>query len=256
MSSSASTIFHRDWKRDGSIFKVHDRDDVDHMAPWKRYLFYTTPLMVLLSLLTYWAYFTLRIICVISAQRAQHETYPMAWIFIAVELSVAIPTFLHLFMVMFILNPRKRPKLRLMGDDVPAVDVFITCCKEETELILDTTRAACEIDYPADRFRVVILDDGRDNDLQEEAEKLSQVYPNLHYLAREKLPGVPHHFKAGNLNYGFREVAKMDGGPAHFAAALDADMIPERHWLRAIMPHMLSDERMALACPPQVCVPK
>jgi cellulose synthase/poly-beta-1,6-N-acetylglucosamine synthase-like glycosyltransferase len=29
-------------------------------------------------------------------------------------------------------------------------------------------------------------------------------------------------------------------------------MIPERHWLRAIMPHMLNDEKMALACPPQL----
>jgi hypothetical protein len=29
-------------------------------------------------------------------------------------------------------------------------------------------------------------------------------------------------------------------------------MIPEQDWLRAVMPHMLIDDKMALACPPQV----
>jgi hypothetical protein len=250
---SSETLFSRDWYKDGSIIKLHDRDDVDHMPTWKRYLFNMTPFMVLLSLGSYWTYFVFRIYCVISAQKAQKQAYPMAWIFIAIELSVAIPTFLHLFMTMFILNPRRRPKLRLTGDDVPSVDVFITCCKEETDLVLDTTRAACEVDYPRDRFRVVVLDDGRDADLMDECEMMRQsAYPNLYYMCREKIPGKPHHFKAGNLNYGFDEVAKLPGGAAPFAAALDADMIPEKHWLRAIMPHMLIDERMALACPPQV----
>jgi cellulose synthase/poly-beta-1,6-N-acetylglucosamine synthase-like glycosyltransferase len=163
---------------------------------------------------------------------------------------------MHSFMIVFIINPRKRPKLRLCGDDVPDVDVFITCCREETDLVLDTTRAACDIDYPMNRFRVIVLDDGRDQDLQDAVEEMQQTtYPNVHYRAREKTPGKPHHFKAGNLNYGFEEVAKMPGGAAAFAAALDADMIPERHWLRALLPHMLFDERMALACPPQVCHP-
>jgi cellulose synthase/poly-beta-1,6-N-acetylglucosamine synthase-like glycosyltransferase len=223
------------------------------MPKWKRYVFNITPILILLSLASYWTYFVYRIICVLASQRASKMFFPMAWAFIAVELSVAIPTFLHLFMTLFILNPRKRPKLRLTGDDVPDVDVFITCCREETDLVLDTVRAACEVDYPMDRFRVVVLDDGRDNDLADECEGLRQgAYPNLYYMAREKIPGKPHHFKAGNLNYGFDEVAKLPGGAAPFAAALDADMIPEKHWLRAIMPHMLIDERMALACPPQV----
>jgi hypothetical protein len=63
---------------------------------------------------------------------------------------------------------------------------------------------------------------------------------------------VPHHFKAGNLNYGLEVVHDMPGGAAEFMAALDADMIPEQHWLRAIMPHMILDPKMGLACPPQL----
>jgi hypothetical protein len=252
-NSSSSTIFSRDWKRDGSIIKVHNRDDVDHMASWKRYLFKLTPIFILASMVTYIGYLILRIYCVQSAQKAQKEAYPLAWIFIGIELCVILPTFMHLFMTLFMFfKPRNRQKLRLCGDDVPAVDVFVTCCKEEVDLIADTVRAACTVDYPIDRFRVILLDDGADPALQEEIESMQETYPNVYYRSREKIPGKPHHFKAGNLNYGFEEVTRLPGGAAQFAAALDADMIPEREWLRALLPHMLVDERTALACPPQL----
>jgi len=251
---SSREIFSRDWVREGLIIQTAKRDDTAHMSRWKRWMFNTTPFWVLLSISTYWAYFTLRIYCTIQAQRRDRKTtFLMAYIFMTVELLIAIPTMLHLFMTLFILKPRKRPQLRLIGDDVPAVDVFITCCKEDTDLVLDTVRAACDIDYPVDRFRVVVLDDGRDTELQEECKRLRDTTaPNLFYKAREKIPGKPHHFKAGNLNYGFDEVKYLPGGAAQFAAALDADMIPEKNWLRALMPHMLVDRRMALACPPQL----
>ena len=53
-----------------------------------------------------------------------------------------------------------RTKPALMGDDVPNVDVLITCCREDIDVIMDTTRAACALDYPRDRFRVFVCDDG------------------------------------------------------------------------------------------------
>ncbi|KAF2671962.1 nucleotide-diphospho-sugar transferase [Microthyrium microscopicum] len=223
------------------------------MPRWKRWIFNTSPIWIFFSMSGYWIYFAARMYCTVNAQRLDHKIYWLSWIFVIVELTVAIPTMLHLFMTMFIFKPRQRPQLRLTGNDVPAVDVFVTCCKEDTDLVLDTVRGACDIDYPMDRFRVIVLDDGRDTDLEDECEKLREtMWPNLYYRSREKIPGKPHHFKAGNLNYGFEEVRHMPGGAAQFAAALDADMIPERHWLRALMPHMLVEERMALACPPQL----
>ena len=148
---------------------------------------------------------------------------------------------------------RSRPKLRLTGKNVPTVDVFITCCKEDVDVVLDTTRAACAIDWPQDRFRVVVLDDGKDAELEKSIKNLSQEHPNLYYHARIKIKGVPHHFKAGNLTGGTDFVTKLDGGEGEFIAALDADMIPEPDWLRAIIAHMVNDSEMALACPPQVC---
>jgi len=125
---------------------------------------------------------------------------------------------------------RKRPKLRLRGLEVPTVDVFITCCKEDIDVILDTTRAACTVNYPADCFRVIVLDDGKDGELEKAVNDLSLQYPNLYYYARAKIPGVPHHFKAGNLRGGTDFITKLEGGAGEFIAALDADMIPEPHW--------------------------
>jgi len=47
--------------------------------------------------------------------------------------------------------------------------------------------------------------------------------------------------------------AILPGGPANFIGALDADMIPMRDWLRALLPHMLQDPKCSMVCPPQVC---
>lgn len=154
---------------------------------------------------------------------------------------------------MLSIRGRSRPKIRIRGDDVPTVDVFVTCCKEDVDIVLDTTRAAAAIDYPKDRFRVVVLDDGKDAELEKAIEDLSQEYPNVYYHARIKIKGVPHHFKAGNLTGGTEFVTKLPGGEGEYIAALDADMIPERDWLRAIIAHFIKDDKMSLVCPPQVC---
>ncbi|KAF1990738.1 glycosyltransferase family 2 protein [Aulographum hederae CBS 113979] len=247
-----SAYFDRDWVKEGSIAKLHSRDDHEHMPNWKRYLYYSVPFLAVATLGTYWLYFTLRILFVMSAQRLNKSTFPMAWVFIGIEISVAIPTFLQLFWSIFVLKKRKREKLRLVGNDVPTVDVFITCCGEETDLVIDTVLATCDLDYPVDRFRIIVLDDARSEELQNAIIRVQESHHNLYYRAREKFPGVPHHFKAGNLNFGLDEVHNMPGGASQFVAALDADMIPEQHWLRAIMPHLLNDSKLAMACPPQL----
>ncbi len=45
---------------------------------------------------------------------------------------------------MLSIRGRRRPKLRLRGNEVPTVDIFGTCCKEDVDVVLDTTRAAVQ----------------------------------------------------------------------------------------------------------------
>ena len=128
----------------------------------------------------------------------------------------------------------------------------MTCCKEDVDVVIDTTRAACAVDYPQDRFRVVVCDDGADLDLREAVEALTLEYPNLYYHARIKEKGKPHHFKAGNLIAATEMVELLPGGGGEYIAALDADMIAEADWLRCIIAHLIDNPRLALACPPQL----
>ncbi|RVX65886.1 hypothetical protein B0A52_10250 [Exophiala mesophila] len=236
-----------------SIQRLAAHDDIELLSPAKRLLYRLCPILVALTIAAYWIYFVLRVKFTRQAEEAANETYWMAWAFICVELFVSIPMLLHRLWGWHVVGLRKRPRLRLVGDNVPSVDVIITCCGEDDDLVLDTAKAACNIDYPRERFRVIICDDGKSKALQEMTEKTAlNQFDNLYYRSRPKYPGVPHHFKAGNLNDALEETARLPGGAANFLAALDADMIPMRDWLRALIPHMLQDPKCSMACPPQL----
>jgi hypothetical protein len=183
------------------------------------------PFFTILNIVMHFVYLTLRVACIIFAQNLSGEIYIQAWVFIAIELGVTIPPMMHQIWTMLALKKRGRPQLRIIGDNVPTVDCFITCCGEDDEVVMDTVRAACDIDYPWDKFRVIILDDGKSEGLEKMSAALALTYPNLYYIARPKYPGVPHHFKAGNLNYGLEQVHLMPGGAYQYMAALDADMV-------------------------------
>lgn len=153
--------------------------------------------------------------------------------------------FLHCFPYKY---ERQRP-IRVIGNNVPAVDVFITCCGEDIEVIKDTVRATCALDYPTEKFRVFVLDDGASTTLECTIFSMQRNNANLYYTARKK-PKVPD-FKAGNLNHGILH-SQTGGNPAEFVAGLDADVIADPSWLRATIPHLLRDPNLGMIGPPQV----
>lgn len=139
---------------------------------------------------------------------------------------------------------RHRPRLQLSGDNVPAVDILVTSCNEAIEVIQDTLLAALAIDYPQSMYRVIVADDGSSSEL----EAWVNQRPNLHYTSRTIKSG----FKAGNLNHAVEQTESLPGGPSDFIAALDADMIVEKRWLRSIVAHIVLDDNLGLVCPSQV----
>lgn len=225
----------------GTVAQIHHRDDADIWKGWRRWVYRLTPYLTVLNMALYILYLTFRIVCIVAAQKKFSTTFAAAWLFVAVEVATAIPSLLHNSWTVMSIHKRRRPKLRWMGDDAPTVDVFITACKEDNSVVMDTVRGACDLDYPCKRFRVIVLDDGNVESLAKEVEALTATYPNLMYIARPKYPGVPHHFKAGNLNYGLDASLSFPGGAGEFMAALDADMVncrPRAIWRR------LSDDAM------------
>ena len=150
-----------------------------------------------------------------------------------------------------------RPDYRLRGETAPLVDIMITCCGEPLNVIVNTVLAAAAQDYPARKFRVFVLDDGRDAELRHAIDKVQLRHhqatsPSIIYLSRSIKPDEQSHFKSGNLRFGIEESQRLGSG-SELLAGLDADMIPEPDWLRRMVPHLLLDDKVAIACGPQVC---
>lgn len=165
-------------------------------------------------------------------------------------LTCEVPTVLLYFTHALVPKRPRRPQLSLQGDDVPGVDVMITACGEDHDLIMNVVRAACETNWPNDRLHVILLDDGKSEELRKSMQRLQETYPWAHYTSR-KAPEVPD-YKAGNLNHGLEYSAGLSIDPFPFVAGLDVDMIVQPHWLRAMMPHLLKDPGLGMACPRQV----
>ncbi|PWY79176.1 glycosyl transferase [Aspergillus heteromorphus CBS 117.55] len=141
-------------------------------------------------------------------------------------------------------QPRQR--LRLQGtQDLPRVDVLVPCCGEPVEVIVDTVRAACTMEYPRSRLRVRVLDDGASAALEAAVAALRPQWPHLFYHTRGKQSGKVF-AKAGNLNYALSTLQAQDEVQPDFCAVFDADSIPMPDFLRATLPHLLRNPQTAL----------
>ncbi|KAH7024381.1 nucleotide-diphospho-sugar transferase [Microdochium trichocladiopsis] len=250
-ASSKHVFSHRYTFQDYSIEHLSHYDDIDIVKPWHRWLILVQPLVIAVVFITYSAYFGYRIWCNYQYRLFKGGLAEASWIFICMEGICLVPYFFWMVVLLISLGDRKRPKLRLRGDAVPTVDVLFTACGEVVPMMMNTIRAACNIDYPRDRYRIIVCDDAADPVFRDAVQVLTAEYPHLYYQARTKAAGMPHHFKAGNLQSGIDYAVDLPGGPAEFLATLDADMIPDPEWLRALLPHLLRDPELALISPPQ-----
>ncbi|KAF2218143.1 nucleotide-diphospho-sugar transferase [Elsinoe ampelina] len=174
--------------------------------------------------------------------------------FSVVELLVLAPDCMKTIvdaLVVLLCRPRRR--LLALGADLPGVDLVIACCGEDVDIILDTVRAALDLDYPSDRLRVTVTDDGDSAELRRAISNLQQdaLGPALSYTARIKTPDNRN--KASNLNHAMSFADNLPGDHFPFFANLDADVIPEKTFLRSSMAHFLLDSNLALTNPPPSC---
>lgn len=148
-------------------------------------------------------------------------------------------------------RPIERRPLPLPADRgaLPLVDVFIPTYSEPLGVVTPTVCGAVEIDYPKDRFRVYVLDDGfprsrtahsssQRQALVERAEQLKLLCERhgAIYLTRES----NEHAKSGNLN------AAMQRTSGELIAILDADHVPTQDFLRATVGFFIQDSNTAL----------
>jgi len=144
--------------------------------------------------------------------------------------------------VFFSLKPITRKPVYVKPEELPTVDVFIPTYNEPPEIPEITVLGAVNMDYPASRFNVYLLDDGgteeklndpdpkRREFFRKRAQRLrdfvdtlrSLGYFNVHYMTRKNNKNA----KAGNIN----EALKKTHG--ELILILDADHIPSKDFLK------------------------
>ncbi len=129
--------------------------------------------------------------------------------------------------------PLDRPVIEPKGDPEtwPTVDIYIPTYNESLEIVRNTVFAAMDLDYPVDRYRIFILDDGKRPAFRAFAKEAG-----CGYLTRDN----NLHAKAGNLNAAMK---KTDG---ELIAIFDCDHVPTRAFLQLTVGWFQTDPRLAL----------
>ncbi len=117
----------------------------------------------------------------------------------------------------------------------PTVDVLIPTYNEDLALVRHTVYAAMGLDWPADKLRIHILDDGKREEFRAFAERTG-----VNYITRAD----NRHAKAGNLNHA---LTLING---ELVAIFDSDHLPVRSFLQITCGWFLRDPKLALVQTP------
>jgi cellulose synthase (UDP-forming) len=117
----------------------------------------------------------------------------------------------------------------------PVVDVYVPTYNESLDVVGPTVLAAMAMDYPADRFKVFILDDGRRPEFARFAREAG-----CGYIVRDN----NNHAKAGNLN----NALTVTNG--ELIAIFDCDHVPTRAFLQMTVGHFLHDPKLSMVQTP------
>lgn len=145
--------------------------------------------------------------------------------------------------VMLLLNylqtvwPLKREIVPLPDDmsKWPTVDIYIPSYNEPLEVVRDTVLAAQCIDYPKDKLKIYLLDDGKRNEFAVFAADVG-----VGYITRND----NKHAKAGNLNHA------MTLTHGELICVFDCDHVATRVFLQATVGGFLNDPMLALVQTP------
>jgi cellulose synthase (UDP-forming) len=165
-----------------------------------------------------------------------------------------LPAFLLLFGEMFLLFHSfgfarsmikslrySLPPITFSSPSEPFVAVLIPTYSEPLELVERTLRAGLEMDYG--NKKIFWLDDTDDPEKVARSRKLAEEL-GVQYVRR-----ADRHFqKAGALNHA---LTQTDAGLSKYFVVFDADMAPEKNYLRITVPYLEMDDKLALVQTPQ-----
>jgi cellulose synthase (UDP-forming) len=154
--------------------------------------------------------------------------------FIVLLLFAETYAFVTLFLgYMQTLWPLRRTPVPL-PDDVdlwPAIDLLIPTYNEPLSVVKFTALAAMNIDWPADKLNIYVLDDGRREEFRKFCEEAG-----VGYMTRDD----NEHAKAGNINHALARLS------APYVAIFDCDHVPTRSFLQVTLGWFLRDNKLGM----------
>lgn len=153
---------------------------------------------------------------------------------VAAEIYAFLVLLLGFFQVLWPLN-RKPVPLPRDSSQWPTVDIYVPTYNEPMKVVRPTVLAALEMDWPADKLNVYVLDDGRRDEFREFCEEVGATH-----ITRPD----SKHAKAGNIN---RCLQRTNGD---FIAIFDCDHVPTRSFLQVALGAFVADPKLALVQTP------
>lgn len=168
------------------------------------------------------------------------------------EIYALIIHFLGIFVNIWPIQHESVSLLDYDDDQLPNVDVFVPTYNESEELVKITVTAATQMDYPKDKYKVYLLDDGsslaKRNNPKTSAAAWKRHYElrrmaeeaGAQYITRERNV----HAKAGNINHALKYTT------SELVSILDCDHVPTRDFLKKTVGWFLKDPKLFLVQTP------
>ncbi|AJY44699.1 UDP-forming cellulose synthase catalytic subunit [Martelella endophytica] len=147
-----------------------------------------------------------------------------------------------------------RPRWGKLEGELPYVDVYVPSYNEDATLLSNTLAAAKAMDYPPEKLKVYLLDDGgteqkRNSKNLVEASLAQTRHRELRQLAAELGVGYitrarNEHAKAGNMNHALQHTT------GDLIVVFDADHAPTNDFLQETVGYFLEDPRLFLVQTP------
>lgn len=129
----------------------------------------------------------------------------------------------------------KHTSIKNKCNTFPSIDVFLPCCGEPIEILMNTWKYVSLLDWP--NMNIYVLDDSGSKEIK----NISKEF-GFNYISRIDRPYLK---KAGNLRNAFKKTN------SDFILILDADFCPRPDFLKEVMNYFQEDEKIAIVQTPQ-----
>ena len=144
------------------------------------------------------------------------------------------------FYYLAFLSSTRKQNNRLVDMGEPTITIQLPIYNEKyvAERLVD---AVCELDYPKEKMKIMVLDDSDDSTttlLHKQIQKYQKIGFQIEHVRR----GTRDGYKAGALKYAMKTT------DSKFVAIFDADFIPPKWFLRKAIPHFANSNTGLIQC--------